>query len=68
MTRTNLDSQRTIGADLRQVIEPLASYICASDRPRRALSLVFAALSDEVAQVNRVASSHVLRLLRPATR
>jgi hypothetical protein len=68
MTRTNVDPRRAIGADLRQVIEPLASYICASDRPRRALSLVFAALSDEVAQVNRTARSHVLRLLEPAAR
>lgn len=68
MIRTNANPRQPIGADLRQVIEPLAGYICASDRPRRALSLVFAALSDEVAQVNRTARTHVLRLLEPAAR
>jgi hypothetical protein len=44
---------------LEQVIEPLASYICAADRPKAVLSRVVAALLNEVEQTNRVAKSHV---------
>jgi hypothetical protein len=63
MTRTNQDLRRATATDLRRVIEPLASYICATDRPRAALSLAFAVLSEEVTQVNRVARRHVAGLL-----
>ena len=66
MIRTNRERRRTTANDLRQVIEPLASYICASDRPRAALSLAFAALAAEVTQLNRVAQRHVAGLLTAA--
>jgi hypothetical protein len=46
-------------SDLRQVIEPLASYICAASQPRAALLAALAALRSEVAQVNRTANSHL---------
>ena len=56
-------------ADLRRVIEPLASYICATDAPGAVLTLVFSALADEVAQVNRAARSQVAAFGRtPAAR
>jgi hypothetical protein len=45
-------------SDLERVVEPLASFICATDRPRAALMRAVAILCDEVAQTNRVASSH----------
>jgi hypothetical protein len=45
------------GDNLEQVIEPLASYICASERPRAALHRALAALYSEVAQTNRAAAA-----------
>jgi hypothetical protein len=68
MIRTNREPRRATPADLRQVIEPLASYICASDRPRAALSLAFAVLADEVTQLNRVARRHVAGLITAGAR
>ena len=46
---------------LNRVIEPLASYICAADRPKAALHRVVAALLNEVEETNRLAKSHVAR-------
>jgi hypothetical protein len=43
---------------LKGVIEPLASYICAADRPRAALLSVYRALLSEVEQTNRAAQAH----------
>jgi hypothetical protein len=63
MIRINREPHRASTNDLQRVIEPLASYICASDRPPAALSLAFAALANEVTQLNRVAFGHVNRLL-----
>ena len=37
--------------DLKRVIEPLASYICAADQPKAVLNLVYSALFNEVARV-----------------
>ena len=48
-------------SDLRQVIEPLAGYICAAERPRAALNQAVSALFREVEQMNRVARAHVAR-------
>jgi hypothetical protein len=45
--------------DLERMVEPLASYICASGQPRAALAAAFAALFREVEQTNRAASAHV---------
>jgi hypothetical protein len=44
--------------DLERVIEPLASFICATDRPRAALISALAMLCSEVEQTNRAALSH----------
>jgi hypothetical protein len=53
------------GADsnLERVIEPLASYISATARPRAALMSALAVLISEVEQTNRVATVHLTTLL-----
>ena len=43
---------------LKGVLEPLASYICAAERPRAALLSVYKALLSEVEQTNRTANAH----------
>ena len=50
--------QSPASRDLAQVIEPLASYICAADRPREVLLSVLAALRDEVKETNKAALMH----------
>lgn len=44
---------------LAQVIEPLASYICAVEHPRVALEIALEQLFREVERTNRLAVSHV---------
>ena len=44
--------------DLERVIEPLASYICATDEPKTALMSALAVLFREVEATNRAASAH----------
>jgi hypothetical protein len=46
-------------SDLERVIEPLASYICATDQPMAALNQVLAVLVHEVEQLNRTAKAHL---------
>ncbi len=52
-------SRRGAESDLVQVIEPLASYICAASRPRAALASALALLFSQVEETNRTASMHV---------
>jgi hypothetical protein len=47
--------------ELQSVIEPLASYICATDQPRLALKLALMALTRQVEQTNRTANAQVAR-------
>jgi hypothetical protein len=49
--------------DLERVIEPLASYICATDRPKAALKLALAVLLSQVEQTNQAANTRVAALL-----
>jgi hypothetical protein len=56
-------------SQLSQVIEPLASYICAADRPAETLKSVVARLLEEVKSTNaaavryyHVTSQHALEL------
>ena len=49
--------------DLERVIEPLVSYISASDQPKAALMSAVAVLVSELERTNRAARSHVLSLL-----
>jgi hypothetical protein len=55
---TNRLKIRPVTVDLRQMIEPLANYICATDEPKRALMSALAALVHEVESTNEVALTH----------
>jgi hypothetical protein len=44
--------------DLAQVIEPLASYICAADRPKETLLSALAVLLEEVKATNFATLKH----------
>ncbi len=48
----------TTDCDLAQVIEPLASYICAADRPREALLSALSVLFDEVQGTHKATLMH----------
>ena len=55
ITRTR---EMSVPRDLESVIEPLASYICATDEPKSALMSALAVLLREVEATNRVANAH----------
>jgi hypothetical protein len=55
---TNRLKNRPSALDLRQMIEPLANYICATDEPKRATISALAALVHEVESTNEVALTH----------
>ena len=57
MNANRLKSRPAI-PDLRQMIEPLANFICATDEPKRALMSALAALVHEVESTNEVALTH----------
>jgi hypothetical protein len=50
-------------SDLQRVIEPLASYISATDRPKAALMSALEVLVSEVERTNRAAFAHVTSFL-----
>ncbi|MEX2167857.1 MAG: hypothetical protein WD851_00980 [Pirellulales bacterium] len=54
--------ERSVESDLERVVEPLASYICATERPKTALLSALAALVREVEATNRAANGHFLTL------
>jgi hypothetical protein len=58
MNTNNIQARGTAHDDLAQVIEPLASYICAADRPREALLSALSALFDEVQGTHRATLMH----------
>jgi hypothetical protein len=58
MNRFNSVTQRLSRNDLEQVIEPLASYICACEQPKTALMSALALLFREVEGTNRAALAH----------
>ncbi|MEX0613902.1 MAG: hypothetical protein WD738_19005 [Pirellulales bacterium] len=55
--------ERSSGSELRRVVEPLASYICATERPRTALLSALAVLFREVEATNKAAIGHFHTLL-----
>ena len=55
---TNNTQLKTTPSDLAQVIEPLASYISAADRPRGALLSALAVLFDEVQGTHQTTLMH----------
>jgi hypothetical protein len=58
MINLSKDQQWGLESELRRVLEPLANYICATDRPREVLLSAQALLSREVRQTNRLAQAH----------
>jgi hypothetical protein len=57
MNRLNSVLERANDSELERVIEPLASFICATKRPKAALISALAILFDEVEQTNRAANA-----------
>lgn len=51
-----------VSSELERVIEPLASYICAAERPRAALRVALEALVSEVEHTNRAANARLAAL------
>ncbi len=60
ISRRQLESKSS--ENLSQVIAPLASYICATDRPRETLHSALAALVDAIKETNTAATLHVAAL------
>jgi hypothetical protein len=58
MTTSPFKINRPADNHLARVIEPLASYICASERPRETMLSVLAVLKGEVAAMNQAALGH----------
>lgn len=59
MNTVRCELKRVPENELQRVVEPLASYLCATDRPRAALNAALEFLFSELAQTNRVASAHI---------
>ena len=59
MNRVYRESGQETASDLERVIEPLASYICATDQPKAALISALAVLFSEVDQTYRAANAHI---------
>ena len=51
---------RPLSADVQQLIESLASVICATEQPQTALLSAVARLHREVRDTNHAAASHVV--------
>jgi hypothetical protein len=58
MNALNRVRETSARRDLERVVEPLASYICATDEPKTALKSALAVLLREVEATNRAASAH----------
>src|SRR5262245_43515123 len=59
MNRTFSNLGNASDDDLQGVVEPLASYICATNRPKDTLRRALAALLSEVNATNCAANMHV---------
>jgi hypothetical protein len=59
MKTIQIDRKLPAESELLRVIEPLASYICAADRPKERLLSVLSVLRSEVQAMNQVAMMHV---------
>ena len=59
MIKVNRQRERVFESDLERVIEPLASYICATDEPMAALMAALAVLFREVDQTYRAANAQI---------
>jgi hypothetical protein len=59
MTAYSIHQQRISKDDLIQAIEPLASMICAADRPREALLSALNVLFEEIEGTHKATLMHV---------
>jgi hypothetical protein len=59
MNATHSQLQRTSNPALNQIVEPLANYICAADRPRETLLSALSLLFDEVQGTHRATLAHI---------
>jgi hypothetical protein len=62
MNAIQSSSQGALANELKRVVEPLASYICATEKPNSALWSALALLFREVEATNGTAASHVRSL------
>ncbi|HET6327036.1 MAG TPA: hypothetical protein VFG04_20315 [Planctomycetaceae bacterium] len=62
MNISRMQRQSISNENLSQVIAPLASYICATDRPRETLHSALAALVEAIKETNTAAVLHVASL------
>jgi hypothetical protein len=58
MNNVNRVMNCSSGNELERVIEPLASYICATDEPKSVLMSALAVLLREVNATNRAAATY----------
>jgi hypothetical protein len=58
MCKINRTLARPLDSNLEKVVEPLVSFICATERPRAALASALAILFSEVEQTNQAARGH----------
>ncbi len=58
MTKIRFETGPANQRDLERVVEPLASFICATERPRAALASALRLLCSEVEQTNIAANAH----------
>jgi hypothetical protein len=58
MNAANCVTDRARRRDLEEVVEPLASYICATEQPKTALVSALRALLSQVEATNRTAVAH----------
>ena len=58
MNRINFEFGLPNSSDLERVIEPLASYICATEQPRAVLVSALRVLQSEVEKTNCAAATH----------
>jgi hypothetical protein len=58
MSHANCAVRWRSGSELERVVEPLASFICATEQPMSALNSALAVLFREVEATNRAAIAH----------
>jgi hypothetical protein len=68
MIHTNRPLDRQAEADLKRLIEPLADYICAANRPSVALVWTLIFLLHDTSQIHALATEHLQTLKEHAAR
>jgi hypothetical protein len=59
MNRLNCELPQATDRGLQRLVEPLASFICATEQPRVSLTLALGVLLSQVDELNRAASAYV---------